>query len=424
MITHFKDWLIDLGLSYFWAEILRLVILIIVVFIISFVANLLTKKFISIIVTRIIKKTTTTWDDIFLKNKVFQRFSHIVPAIIIYFSSNGVLEGYPEWIAIVKSMVYIYLIVIAMLIISSLLKSFNEIYMSLSISKNKPIRGFLQVINIFNYSIGSILILSIIFDKDPTYFLTGLSALAAVLLLVFKDALLGLVAGIQLSANEMVKLDDWIIMPSKNADGTVTEITLTTVKVENWDKTISMIPAYSLVSESFINYRGMEESKARRIKRSLFIDINTIRFLTIDEIEELKKIELLKDYFDNKLKELAEFNKNLPFDAQKPINGRWLTNIGTFRIYAYQYLKSLAYIRKDMTIMVRQLAPSERGVPLEIYAFSSIIEWVNYEKVQADIFDHLMAVVPLFYLRIYQSPTGNDLSKILKHEIEPVENIE
>ncbi len=269
--------------------------------------------------------------------------------------------------------------------------------------------------NIFNYSIGSILILSIILDKDPSYFLTGLGAIAAVLLLVFKDTLLGLVAGIQLSANEMVKLGDWIVMPSKNADGSIIEITLTTVKVENWDKTICMIPSYSLVSESFINYRGMEESKARRIKRSLFIDINTVRFLTIEEIEELKKIELLKGYIENKMKEVEEFNKNLPFDAQKPINGRWLTNIGTFRMYAFEYIKSLPYMRKDMSLMVRQLAPSEGGIPLEIYAFSNIIDWEPFEKVQADIFDHFMSVVPLFYLRIYQNPTGNDFSKLLKN---------
>ncbi len=415
MITDIKHWLIDLGLTSFWAEILKLVIVIAAVFIISFVANLLAKKFISVIVSRIVKRTSITWDDILLKNKVFHRFSHIVPALIIYSSSNVVLKGYPEWITIVKSMVYIYMIVVIMLIISSFLKSLNEIYMSMPASKDRPIRGFLQVINIFNYSIGSILILSIILDKDPSYFLTGLGAIAAVLLLVFKDTLLGLVAGIQLSANEMVKLGDWIVMPSKNADGSIIEITLTTVKVENWDKTICMIPSYSLVSESFINYRGMEESKARRIKRSLFIDINTVRFLTIEEIEELKKIELLKGYIENKMKEVEEFNKNLPFDAQKPINGRWLTNIGTFRMYAFEYIKSLPYMRKDMSLMVRQLAPSEGGIPLEIYAFSNIIDWEPFEKVQADIFDHFMSVVPLFYLRIYQNPTGNDFSKLLKN---------
>ena len=415
MIIEIKRWLIELGLSDFYAELLKLVIVVLIVFLISYVANLLTKKFISVIVSRIVKKTTFTWDDILLKNKVFHRFSHLVPALIIYHSSNIVLKGYSDWIAVVKSMVFIYLILMAMLIISAFLKSLNEIYMSMPSSKDRPIRGFLQVINIFNYSIGSILILSIILDKDPSYFLTGLGAIAAVLLLVFKDTLLGLVAGIQLSANDMVKLGDWVVMPSKNADGVVTEITLHTVKVQNWDKTISMIPSYTMVSESFINYRGMEESKARRIKRSLFIDINSVRFLTMEEVEQLKSIQLIQNYIEQKIEELEEHNKKLPFDIQKPINGRWLTNIGTFRIYIFEYIKSLPFIRKDLTHMVRQLAPSESGIPLEIYAFSSIFEWENFEKIQADIFDHLIAVLPMFNLRIYQNPTGNDFAKLLKN---------
>lgn len=415
MIIEIKRWLIELGLSDFYAELLKLVIVVLIVFLISYVANLLTKKFISVIVSRIVKKTTFTWDDILLKNKVFHRFSHVVPAVITYYSSNIVLKEYPEWVTVVKSMVFIYLILMAMLIISAFLKSLNEIYMSMPSSKDRPIRGFLQVINIFNYSIGSILIFSIILDKDPSYFLTGLGAIAAVLLLVFKDTLLGLVAGIQLSANDMVKLGDWVVMPSKNADGIVTEISLHTVKVQNWDKTISMIPSYTMVSESFINYRGMEESKARRIKRSLFIDINSVRFLTMEEVEHLKSIQLIHNYIEQKIEELEEHNKKLPFDIQKPINGRWLTNIGTFRIYIFEYIKSLPFIRKDLTHMVRQLAPSESGIPLEIYAFSSIIEWENFEKIQADIFDHLMAVLPMFNLRIYQNPTGNDFAKLLKN---------
>lgn len=415
MISDVKHWLIDLGLSVFWAEILKLVIVISVVFIISYVANFLTKKFISVIVSRIVKKTTFTWDDILLKNKVFHRFSHVVPALIIYYSSNVVLKGYPDWISVVKSMVFIYIIVMAMLIISAFLKSLNEIYMSMPSSKDRPIRGFLQIINIFNYSIGNILILSIILDKDPSYFLTGIGAIAAVLLLVFKDTLLGLVAGIQLAANDMVKLGDWVVMPSKNADGIITEITLHTVKIQNWDKTISMIPSYAMVSESFINYRGMEESKARRIKRSLFIDINSVRFLTLAEIEELKEIQILRPYLEHKLKEVEAYNQSVAFDKEKPINGRWLTNLGTFRMYAFEYIKSLTYIRKDMSLMVRQLAPTENGVPLEVYAFSSIIEWEDFEKIQADIFDHLMAVIPIFNLCIYQNPTGNDFSKLLKN---------
>lgn len=415
MIVEIKQWLLNLGMTNFWAEFLKLLIVISSIFIISYLANQLTKKFIYVIVSRIVRKTSFVWDNILLENKVFYRFSHIVPALIIYYSSPFVLKGYPEWITAVKSLVYIYMIVMVMLIVSAFLKSLNEIYLLNPNSKDRPIRGFLQVINIFNYAIGFILILSIVLQKDPSYFLTGIGALAAVLLLVFKDTLLGLVAGVQLSANEMVKIGDWVVMTSKNADGIVTEITLHTVKVQNWDQTIAMIPSYSLVSESFINYRGMQEARARRIKRSLFFDINTVRFLTIEEINELKSISLIRQYLEDKLNEIEEYNKALPFDPNKPINGRWLTNIGTFRIYALEYIRSKDFIRKDMNHMVRQLPPTENGIPLEVYGFSSLIEWEDFEKVQADIFDHLMAVVPMFYLRIYQNPTGNDFAKLLKN---------
>ncbi len=414
IVDNIEGWLLNMNISPFWAEIFKLAIIVVGVFIISYLANKLTKKFIFVIVSRIVKKTNFVWDDILLKNKVFYRFSHFVPGLIIYCSTPILLKGYSELIVVVKSSVYIYMIVMFMLIFSAFLKSLNEIYILNPNSKDRPIKGFLQVVNIFNYTIGFVLILSVILQKDLSYFLTGIGALAAVLLLVFKDTLLGLVAGIQLSANEMVKIGDWIVMPSKNADGYVIEITLHTIKVQNWDQTIAMIPSYSLVSESFINNRGIQDSKARRIKRSLFFDINTIRFLTIEEINELKSITLISNYLQKKLKEIEEHNKKLPFDLNKPINGRWLTNIGTFRIYAQEYIKSKEYIRQDMNLMVRQLPPTENGIPLEIYAFSRIIEWEEFEKAQADIFDHLMSVVPFFYLQIYQNPTGNDFAKFLR----------
>jgi len=414
MIVEIKNWLLNLGLNETWAEFFKLVIIILIVALIAYIANQLTKKFISIVLARVVKKTSFEWDDILLKNKVFHRFSHIIPALIIYYSAPLVFKEYVNLIIVVRSLVYIYLVVMMMLIISASLKSLNEIYLLKPSAKDKPIKGFLQVINIFNYSIGFILILSIVLQKDPTYFLTGIGALAAVLLLVFKDTLLGLVAGIQLSANDMVKIGDWVSMPSKNADGIVTEITLHTVKIQNWDKTITMIPSYTMVSEAFINFRGMEEAKARRIKRSLFFDINSVRFLTLEEINELKSITLISSYLEEKLKEIEEHNKTIPFDKNKPINGRWLTNIGTFRRYAYEYVKSRDFIRKDLICLVRQLPPSENGIPLEIYAFSSLTEWEKFENAQDDIFDHLMAVVPMFYLRIYQNPTGHDFAKLLR----------
>ncbi len=413
MIVALKNWLLGLGFTNYWAEMIKLLIVIIAVFFIAYLANCITKKFISIIVSRIVRHTKVIWDDIMLKNKVFHRFSHLIPALFIYYIAPYALKGHPHWIANVKSLVFVYFIIIAILILSAFLTSLNEIYMKLPSSKDRPIKGPLQIVNIFNYMVGIILILSIILHKNPAYFLTGIGAFTAVLMLVFKDSLLGLVAGIQLCSNEMVKLGDWISMPSKGIDGTIIEITLITVKVQNWDKTISMIPAYSLISESFINYRGMEEANARRIKRSLFIDINTVRFLTLEEIESLKKISLIKNYLDNKLAEIEKYNQSLPFDVNNPVNGKWLTNIGTFRMYALEYIKSLPHIRKDLSYMVRQVSTTESGVALEVYAFTSITEWEAFEKAQADIFDHLMAVVPMFYLHLYQNPTGNDFSRVV-----------
>ncbi|MCX7954934.1 MAG: mechanosensitive ion channel family protein [Bacteroidales bacterium] len=414
MIQSLKDLLLSFGLSQQWAEFFKILISFIVLFGLAYVSNYITKRFIYLIFKKIVKKTPFEWDDILLKNKFFYRFSHIVPALLIYIISPYILTGYPKAIVALNDFVYVYFVVMGVFIVSAFLDSVNDIYMQNPISKDRPIKGILQVINIVNFLIGIVLIISIIFHKNPTYFLTGIGALSAVLLLIFKDTLLGLTAGFQLSSNKMIKIGDWISIPQKNVDGIVTEITLHTVKIENWDKSIAMIPSYTLANELFINYEAMLLSQARRIKRSLFIDINTVKFLSLEEIENLKNVELLRDYLNEKLEEIKEYNKNHNFDLQNPINGRWLTNIGTFRIYAYNYLLSLEHIRKDLTCMVRQLPPSENGIPLEIYAFSNYIDWHQFERAQADIFDHLMAVIPIFNLKIYQNPTGNDFAKILR----------
>jgi len=279
-------------------------------------------------------------------------------------------------------------------------------------SKERPIKGLLQVVNIFNFAIGVILILSVILDKNPGYFFTGIGAIAAILMLVFKDTLLGLVAGIQLSTNNMVKIGDWISMPSKGIDGTVTEISLNTIKIENWDKTISMIPSYSLVSELFINFRGLEDSQARRVKRSLNIDINSIHFLTENDIHKLKKIKLLEAYLAEKYNEITKHNSDMEAGISDSINGLQLTNIGTFRKYIELFLKNNKNVRQDMTMFVRQLQSNETGIPLELYFFSKIYAWKQFEILQADIFDHLLGVVPQFGLRIFQNPAGYDFQKM------------
>jgi miniconductance mechanosensitive channel len=263
--------------------------------------------------------------------------------------------------------------------------------------------------------------LAYILGKSPLYFLTGLGAVSAVLMLVFKDTLLGLVAGIQLSANDMARPGDWITMPKYQADGDVLEITLTTVKVQNFDKTISYIPAYAMISDSFINWRGMYDSEGRRIKRAIFIDMNSVVFCSDSMLEDLKKYSLITKYIEDKQKEIAEYNSKIPSDTTYPVNGRRQTNIGIFRAYMEHYIRSLATINQNATLMVRHLPPTDKGIPLEIYAFCISKEWKVYERAQADIFDHFIAALPHFHLKLYQSPTGGDVHAFISHALHPSE---
>ncbi|PKP22294.1 MAG: mechanosensitive ion channel protein MscS [Bacteroidetes bacterium HGW-Bacteroidetes-21] len=411
IIQTLENWLQQAGLDHDTSKIVLAFIILISIAIISVLLNYVAKKIILNIVKQIVKHTKNTWDDILLEKKVFHRFSHIAPAIIIYYAADIFLGFSKGWLHFAHAGVYIYMTIVFMLIFSSFLSALNAIYLQSYASTNKPIKGYLQVINIFNYAIGSIIILSILLDKDPSYFITGMGALAAVLLLVFKDSLLGLVAGIQLSANDMVKIGDWISMPSKNADGMVTEISLNTVKVQNWDKTITLVPSYALVSESFINWRSMEESGSRRVKRALLIDLKTIHFLSQEEIDGLKKVHHLKDYLEQKEQEIENFNNENNVDTTTSINGRRMTNIGTFRKYCEMYLNNHPKVRQDMTLIVRQLQPEEKGLPLELYFFLNLTEWVPYEAIQSDIFDHLLAIVPEFGLKVFQNPTDFGFGK-------------
>jgi miniconductance mechanosensitive channel len=289
------------------------------------------------------------------------------------------------------------------------------VYLTIPISQNRPIKGYIQIIKIIVYFIGIILALSVLLNKNPAYFLGGLGAFAAVLVLVFRDTILGFVASIQLSANKMVIPDDWITMPSHNADGTVKEITLNTVKVQNFDNTITTIPTYAMVSESFTNWRGMQESGGRRIKRSINIDMKSIQFCDAQMIDKFKKIHLIKDYVKTMQKELQEYNEKHNIDNSVLVNGRRLTNLGVFRQYVENYLYNHPRINNNMTFMVRQLQLTDRGIPIEIYVFSKDKEWVKYEALQANIFDHLLAVVPEFNLKVYQNPSGEDFRQFVSN---------
>lgn len=402
-----KEWLMNEGISSYWAVIFQSVIATVVVIFIAWLSDIISKKVLITIITKVVRKTKTNWDDILLERKVFNIISHFAPALIIH-ASAGMID-HPELSHFIQKGAFICMIILSLVLIDSFLNAGHDIYNTLPVSKSRPIKGYLQVVKIFFYTMGIISIVALFFNESPLKIIAGMGAFAAVLILVFKDTILGFVASIQLSANKMVNIGDWISMPSKGADGTVIDISLNTVKVQNWDKTISTIPTYSLVSESFSNWKGMEESGGRRIKRHLNIDVKSIHFLSESEIEKFEQIRLLKDYMIEKKNEIRASNP----EHEIPVNQRRLTNIGTFRKYVEAYLMENPSVNKDMTFLVRQLQSSELGLPLEIYVFSKDQEWANYEAIQADIFDHILAIVPEFNLRVFQNPTGDDFQKLM-----------
>jgi miniconductance mechanosensitive channel len=337
----------------------------------------------------------------------------IVAVLLLSFVANFVakryaLQGLDPAIAIIRDALLIYMIIILMLVLDSLLNTVEDVYQNFRASKEIPIKGFIQVLKLALYFVTAIFVISILLNKTPVYLFSGIGALAAVMMLVFKDSILGFVAGIQLAANKMVSVGDWIEMPNYGADGDVLEVALTTVKVQNWDKTITTIPTYALISESFKNWRGMSESGGRRIKRSVNIDMSSIRFCDVEMLERFGKIQYISEYIETKKIELKEFNQATKVDNASLVNGRRMTNIGTFRAYVKAYLQNHPMINKDMTFLIRQLPPTEHGLPIEIYVFSKDQVWANYEAIQADIFDHILAVVPEFDLHVYQNPTGAD----------------
>lgn len=402
-----KNWLLNEGISEYWSIIFQSIIAVIVVLIVALIADLIAKKIIISIITKVVRKTKTHWDDILLERNVFDKVAHFAPASIIYFSAGMIdHEGLHT---LIQNSSYVYMVLLAVMLIDTFLNASNDIYTTMPVSKTRPIKGYLQIVKIFFYAMGIISIIALLFNENPIKIVAGMGAFAAVILLIFKDTILGFVASIQLSANKMINIGDWISMPSKGADGTVIDISLNTVKVQNWDKTISTIPTYSLVSESFNNWKGMEESGGRRIKRHLNLDVKSIHFLSEEEIESFKKINLITAYLNEKKEEIKSFNS----EGEIPVNQRRLTNIGTFRKYVEAYLQNNPKIHNDMTFLVRQLQATEKGLPLEIYVFSKDQEWANFEAIQADIFDHVLAIVPEFNLRIFQNPTGDDFKKLV-----------
>lgn len=383
----------------------------IMVLIISVIIYYITKFFIVRILTRIAVKTSSNWDDALLEHKVFQRMAFVIPGILIYQTIPVTLDEFPGFIVMALKLTNIYIFVIFLLILNSFLNAIYAMYQKSEFALYHPIKGYIQIGKIIVFIVVFLLILSLLFNQSPLYMLTGLGAFSAVLLLIFKDPILGFVGGIQLSANDMVRQGDWISMPKFGADGTVLEISLTTVKVQNFDNTISTLPTYSLVSESFQNYRGMKDSGVRRMKRSISIDMSSVKFCTQEMLDKFRKINILQEYIDRTEAELENYNTENNVDNSVFINGRRQTNIGIFRAYLEEYLAHHPQVDNTSDLLVRQLQPNSSGIPIEIYAFTLETGFIRYEKVQSDIFDHILAIVPQFELRVFQSPTGEDLKQ-------------
>jgi len=408
-LSKLEEFIAGMGLPVEWVDPLTVAVGALVVLVIAWGANFVAKSFILQAVKTVVQRSKVTWDDALLDSGVFTRLSHLAPSLVINTFGPGVLGGTPRVLAGVNGAVTIYLIFIWLSVLFALLNAVQMIAEKKERNKGMPIKGFTQAIKLVATVVSLIFVLAVLLGKSPVYLFSGLGALTAVLLLVFKDAILGFVAGIQISADNMVRVGDWIEMPKAGADGDVIDVSLTTVKVQNWDKTITTIPTYSLISDSFKNWRGMSEMGGRRIKRSINFDISSIKFADEAQLARWSKIGHVKEHLARKQKEISADNQKLGDEANVLGNGRRLTNMGTFRAYCLAYLKSHQDIHQDMTLLVRQLQPTEHGLPLEIYVFVNNTAWAYYEGVQSDLFDHMLSVTKVFDLKVFQDPSGADV---------------
>jgi miniconductance mechanosensitive channel len=368
----------------------------------------ITKSIFLVAVRQIVKKTRTEFDDILLNEKFLRRLADITPVLIVHEFAYLIPSAQNLIQLITKSLIIIFIL----LAISTAFSAFNDIYEKSSKYRDKPIKGYLQVVMIILSVIGIAAIIGILTGQSPWGIITGIGAMTAIIILIFQDTILSFVASIQISFYDLVRKGDWIEAPKYGADGDVIDVSLNVIKIQNWDKTISVIPTHKLIEGSFKNWRGMQLAGGRRIKRALYIDLSSVKFCTEEMLEKYKRFQLIKDYIENKENEIKVFNKDQNFDLKELVNGRRLTNLGTFRAYLKSYLKQRSDVHQGLTFLVRHLDPGENGLPIEVYVFAKTIEWGKYEDIQADIFDHIFAVVPHFDLRVFQYPTGTDLRGI------------
>ena len=374
----------------------------------AIVAYYLTRRFLIAAIRYVAKKTSFAWDDAIVERGVFDKLAWLSPALVVYYFAYL----FPNAGVFIQRGIYSYVLIILLLATSNFLTALNDIYNTYEFAPGRSIKGYVQVTKMLLWIFTGITMLAILFDKSPMVFVSGLGAMTAVLLLIFKDTILSFVASIQIATNDMIRVGDWIEMPKYGADGDVIDIALHTVKVQNWDKTITTIPTHRLIEDSFKNWRGMAEAGGRRIKRSLLIDQSSVRFCDDAMLERLAKIQVLTEYLQDKQSEIAEFNASENVSGDSEVNRRHLTNLGTFRVYVERFLQVHPELRKDLTLIVRQLQATTEGLPIELYCFCGDTRWAVFEGVQADIFDHLLAVIGEFDLRIFQAPSGADFGRL------------
>lgn len=412
VLRNIDDLLISLGVAPSLADKLDQFIAFALVLIIAFAADAICRCILLRVVAHLIKRTKAVWDDLVFDRKVMVHLNRMVAPIIIYlFIPVAFAETSSSTLGFIQRICLIYILVSFLSFIHFFLKAIYIVYSEKEQFRDRPLKGMLQTVQVILWFVGAIVIVSILINKSPVILLAGLGTSAAILMLVFKDSIMGFVSGVQLSANDMLKVGDWIAMPKYGADGTVIEVTLNTVKVRNWDNTITTIPPYLLVSDSFQNWRGMHESGGRRVKRSINIDMTSVKFCTSEMLAKYRKIRLLKDYVEHTEQVIEEYNIENHIDNSILVNGRRQTNLGVFRAYLTVYLKNQPGVNQELTCMVRQLQPTDHGIPMELYFFSANKDWIPYEGVQADVFDHVLAIIPEFDLQVFQSPSGRDFQR-------------
>ena len=422
LLNQIDEILIGWGISPATAGWLDEIVALVFILLLAFTADTICRKVLLKVVARIVRNTKATWDDILFDHSVMVHLSRLVAPIVIYLCMPVVFAGTTA-MDFIRRLCLIYIIIIFLSFLNSFLKAAYAVYSEKESLRDRPLKGLFQTVQVLMWFVGGVVIVATLINQEPFRLLAGLGASAAVLMLVFKDSIMGVVSGVQLSANDMLKVGDWITMPKYGANGYVIEVTLNTVKVRNFDNTITTIPPYLLVSDSFQNWRGMRESGGRRIKRSINIDMGSVRFCTPEMLEKYRRIQLLKDYIDRTEEAVRVYNEENHIDNNVLVNGKRQTNLGVFRAYLTAYLKSLPVVNTDLNCMVRHLQPTDHGLPVELYFFTTVKDWIPYEGVQADVFDHVLAIIPEFGLRVFQSPSGADFRQLYGNlDAQPMEN--